>query len=298
MHNYLEHMKDVLSVEGYIQSLKTVANWCNGNIMAISKQRLKSMSNDPEHLADKDEEIQRERSHELGFKTGVTLVERGSIFASIRRSCIDAAEDLASGRQMAEFDYPRNFKDYIESRITGFRRQLPTPENIKLEMANTIGITEEEAKNFLIKSYGEQAAMLEAEKDDLIAEDGTYDEGMDIEQAISKLPCMTQHRLRTKVIDGLMYEVDRLQATRTKYPNFEDLRTKRDLLLRDALMVEDELKVFGKAYDKDITEELGDQFMLTWPTKGHQSRMDLTRKQLKEVAEAKARLEIEMKKAA
>lgn len=287
----LIHM--MVSRESYIQALKTVANWCNGNLMAISRQRLNNIAQhgDPNYVPTvdtpagehRDEEDAADRANEVGHAPGLTLTQRGDLFASLRQCCIARAEELSG---LTEFDWPRKFAEYIDARITGLRRLVPTEANIKAELANSIGITEQEAREFLIRSYAIQAGELEKAKEDLVSEDSSYETDIPEDEIFAALRRMDVHRMLVKVIDGLCYEVDRLQESRMKYPNFQELQTKRHLLLSDAVILETELNKFYKENRSAIENELGDKFTLVPITRSHQMRLDLTRQQLRAQAAA------------
>lgn len=285
--NYLNRLKDDLSKEGYINALKTLANWANGNLMNISRMRLNNIKqhNNPDYVtADtpagevSDEFNRQDHTHEVGHVTGLTLTKRGDCFASIRKACMDAAEDI----QVQGFDKPRTFAEYIESRITGIRSQVPTKEAIAKTMQDLMGMTEDEVKAHLIKSNEIQAGELENNKAAVIAEDSAYEDDIDFEEAVHSLRTIDNHRMRTKVIDGLLYEVDRLMDTLKKYPNYEELMTKRHLLLGDAMIAENEMHEFEKDNAEKIRRETsGTNQEVVQITRGHQMRLDLFRQQQK-----------------
>lgn len=283
--NYLITLKDSVSKESYINALKTLTNWANGNLMNISRIRLNNLKQhgDADYVtADthageaKDEFDRQDHTHEVGHVVGLTLTKRGGCFASIRKACMEAAEDL----QVQGFDKPRTFAEYIESRITGIRSQIPTKENIAKAMEELMGMTEDEVKVHLTKSYEIQAGELEDNKAAVIAEDGAYEDDIDFEEAVHSLRTIDNHRMRTKVIDGLLYEVDRLMDTLKKYPNYTELMTKRHLLLGDAMLVENEMLQFEKDNAEKIRRETSDTKQeVVQITRGHQMRLDLFRQQ-------------------
>lgn len=275
-----------LSREGAILSIRSIANWANGNLMTISNIRLKNYAKtgDPDvsTVDDKagepsDEHTQNERAAQSGGEQQLTLTQRGDCFASIREACFKVADAM----NLQGFDRPRGFGDYLDSRITGLRKSEPTKADIAAEVEASLGITEEEARAFLLSSYKEQATEIEKNKDDLIAEDGTYENDIDFEEAMHTLGAVAQHRVQVKLIGDVIRETQRIQKIREKYPNFEDLRTKRHLLLWDVVTLDDELKAFEKTHKVALDKELaGTNRLLASLPRNLQMTLDLVRRQV------------------
>lgn len=275
-----------LSREGAILAIRSITNWANGNLMTISSIRLRNYAKtgDPDRSTvddqageRSDEHAQNQRSAENGGEQQLTPTQRGDCFASIREACFRVADAM----NLQGFDRPRGLADYLDSRATGLRKSDPTKADIAAEMEASLGITEEEARAFLLSSYKEQAAEIEKNKDDLVAEDSTYETDIDFEEAMHTLGIVAQQRVQVKIIGDVIRETQRIQKIREKYPNFEDLRTKRHLLLWDVVTLDDELRAFEKAHKAAIDKELaGTNRLLSSLPRNLQMTLDLVRRQV------------------
>jgi hypothetical protein len=275
-----------LSREGVILAIRSISNWANGNLMTISNIRLKNFAKtgDPDQSSQDDqagepgdEHAQNERSSENGGQHQLTLTQRGDCFASIRETCFK----LADAMNLQGFDRPRGLGDYLEARATGLRKSEPSKADIQAEVEASLGITEEEARAFLLSSYKEQAAEIEKNKDDLVAEDSTYETDIDFEEAMHTLGIVAQHRVQVKIIGDVIRETQRIQKIREKYPNFEDLRTKRHLLLWDVITLDDQFRTFEKAHKAALDKELaGTNRVLSSLPRNLQMTLDLVRRQV------------------
>jgi hypothetical protein len=277
--SYLEKLEADLSIEGYELALRAITNWCNGNLIAVTKQRLANIEahDNPDGLP-VDEDV----SQAMPNEPAMPPTKRGSIFASIREACFKVAEE----KGLEGYSKPRTFSEYIDSRMTQLRSSVPDEVAIRTEM-NSIGTTYDEARRFLMESYKIQAAELEKSRDDLVAEDTSYDSDIDFDEALDSLPAHQQHRLRVKLIDSFLYECERLQKQRTRFPNFEDLRTKRELLMSDAIILEADMHKFEKENEQKLRKELlGSTRELIKPTRAHINTLQLAKRQIKERAEA------------
>lgn len=289
--NLITLLENSLSREGFISGLKSMANYCNSQLMTISRMRLNNIAKhgDADYVTmdDKageagDEHAQNEMAENTGKAFQLPLTKRGDIFASIRRACIEAIDGMSG---LTEFDKPQEFPAYMESRITGLRSRAPTPENIQTMMNVLRGMTEDEVKFHLTQSYALQAGQLEEGKLEIIAEDGSYDDTIDFEEAIGSLRKMDQYRLRIKITDGLLYEVDRLMKSIMRFPTYTDLITKREVLLGDADIAEQELNDFEKANKSQLRTELEESNQeLNSITRDHQNRLTLYRRQKQKAA--------------
>lgn len=302
MKSYLEKVEAMSTMdESTIKQLvRGGVNWCNGSIMSISAARKRlnaAILKDGETPTVDTEELHgeaaieaaRERAAELGFAMGEPdYLRRGQCFSSIRKFLIDMAE----GRGWDGHDKPREFKEYIESRVKGLRLAEVTDTMVKKEMRDTIGSTAAEARQFLINSNKKQAAKLEEEMLYLIAEDGTYADDLDSDEALDILGVISKHRMRTKFIDGLCYEVDRIQVMREEYSTWPELQTKRHMLLSNALLLQDEFVEFEKANVLALKRAQFEnpRLVIVQITDGHRMRLALTRQALEE--EARFRKEI------
>lgn len=293
--NYLTKLQALmddnkLSREGFILALRSLTNWCNGNLMTISQMRLANLAKrgDPDLGASpadepagepSDEHTQNERAAETGHEQRQTLTQRGDCFASVRQACYEAAEEL----RLTGYDRPRNMAEYLDGRATGLRKAVPSKEDIAIEQRNSLGISEDEAREFLIASNKAQAAKIEQSKEDVVAEDGTYENDIDMEEALSLLGAVAQHRLRIKILSDVIRETKRLQEIRKEYPTFEDLRTKRHLLLWDVITFDQELREFDKAHKAGIDKELfNTNRVLADLPREFQMTLDLVKRQVRE----------------
>lgn len=282
-----------LSTETHVLAVRSIVNWCHGNLMMVSRQRLNNIKQNRDQnyeatvdtLAGEpsDLDTSQERTEGLGYAHRPTLVQRGECFASIRQACFNVAEE----KGWMNFDKPRNFNEYIESRITALHSREPTQAEVRAEMKNSLGMTEEEVKAWLIGSLRKQAEALEENREELSVEDNYYENDIEFEEAMNILGVLAQHRIRVKIIDALMFEVDRLMIIRQSYPNFDELLTKRHLLLLDAIWLSDELETFSRQHKQKITQALNESNVtMVMPTTAHIQRLELTRRQL--AAEQKA----------
>lgn len=270
--NYFD-FTETMTEEGKVQAYRNIANWCNGNLLGITRIRMANLKK----FGNPDGE---KPNTEAGHTIQMSPTQRGDLFASIREYCFQIAE----GKNWEGFDVPRAFSEYLEGRARGFRSAMPTKDEINEMVKNTLGITEDQARDLVMKSNAEQAAQIESDREDLIAMDSDYDTTIEVEEAQDRLPKMVTHRMRVKLFDGLMYECTRLLNTLAKYPNFQELRTKRELLLNDAIEVHKELVEFEKENDIQIKRELKDNPNLTLqqPLRGHMNTLQLVQIQLKQ----------------
>lgn len=287
--NYLQNLRNLqdgnkLSREGLILAIRSTSNWANGNIMTISQIRLRNFAKtgDPDgsviddSVVNENEHEQNDHSAQNGGQQQLTLTQRGDAFAAVRRACVELANEL----NLTGYDAPRSIGEYIDSRVTGLRKSVPSKEDVAAEMKNSMGVSEEEARDFLNGSFKTQAAEMEKSKADVVAEDTTYDDSVEFEEALSVLGVVDQHRLQIKVISDIVRETKRIQKLREKYPTFEDLRTKRHLLLWDVVTLDEQFHAFEKANKAQIDKELlGTNRMLGNFTREIQMTLDLVKRQ-------------------
>lgn len=300
MKSLFEKMEVTVDPVSFNMIVRGIVNWCNATLMNISQTRkrllamelaegevptIDTQAGDPEEA----EEQARERAHDLGFAfSGPELLRRGEYFASIRAHCMEIAE----AKGWTDFDKPRNFQDYIEARIKGLKTAQITETDIKREMRDTIGSTAAEARAWLVSSNKKQAAKMEDDLKYLCAEDGRYSSSMDPDEALDLLGAVMEYRARTKMISTLCYEADRINVVRQDYPNFEELRTKRHMLLVDSIKMQYEQAIFKVENKIQIDKELreNERLVLTDITDGHRMRLKLVKEAMDE--ETRLRKEI------
>ena len=264
MKSYLEKMAEKVDPSVFVLMARTATNWCHGTLMNLTDRRTKlremqkaegeqSTVDTEAHNMDDDEETQRDRAHELGFQlSGLEMLRRGECFASMRRYCFELADE----KGWEDRNKPRGFEDYIASRIKGMASQDITESDIKREMRASLGITADEARQFLVSSKRKQIGLFLERKANWIAEDGSYSTELDPDDALSTLGILDEHRLRTKLLDGLCFEASRIQKAREGYPNWDKLRDQRTLIVLEALKLQDELVEFEKSNSVAIKKAL------------------------------------------
>jgi len=293
--NYLNHLvnecdENRISQSALVTAIRSIANLCHGNLQTISSVRLANIEKrgdadltramvegTMDHPAGEpgDEGAEIERSAELGFAHRLTVTQRGDCFASIREACFN----LAAERGFTGFDAPRNFKDYLEGRVARLRTGAVSEADIAVIQKKMLGYDRDQAKAFALKSNKARAEELEKNADAVIAEDSSYETDIDFEEACGSLGWLFQQRMRVKVIDGIMYEVKRIDKVLENHTTFEALIAKRNDLSLDALVLENELKQFERTYRTSINKEMGETgWTPSVVDPEHQSKMNYTRK--------------------
>lgn len=293
--NYLNHIaneydENRISKAALITAVRSVTNLCHGNLQTISSVRLANIEKRGdadttramvEGTMDQpagelnDEVIANERAVEQGFNSRLTVTQRGDCFASIRQACFDLAQE----RGFTGYDEPRNFKDYLEGRISRLKTGSVSAADIDAVQKRMLGYSKEQAKAFAEKVNNARAENLEKNAEAVLAEDSSYETDIDFEEACGLLGWLFQQRMRVKVIDGIMYEVKRIDAVLLDHPTFQELIDKRNILVLDALVLENELKVFEKTHRATINKELSETgWTPTTIARDHQNAMDYTRR--------------------
>lgn len=296
--SYINHLENNLSNESFKQSVRIITNWCHGNLMSISKQRLNNMRlrGNPDIGSTVDstsgECTLREQEQEdmaidaMGFTPPMSLTKRGDCFASIRNAMFVIAEEKG---WTGQYDKPSSFRDYILYRVAQARAKTVTEAMVEAQLKVLLGMGKEEVKAMIQTGINKEAADLAGMADDIIAEDSSYETDIDYDEAIGSLGRMQELRLRVACINGFLNVVDS-KAKVISRPNLSgsplqaELIATRYLMLKEALLLEDEMSDFGKQYETHITNELGTS---SWPciSAGHEARLKLTRMQLEEERE-------------
>jgi hypothetical protein len=266
---FTKNYEEMLDPISFVQVVRATANWCNGNLMSISRQRLRDQRiKEIEDRAENenstvDTDVEREydptNSTELGFVEPLSLMKRGDCFASIRQ----AAFNIALEKNWKGFDVPRDMKGYMENRIRTTRLHVPSQAEIRNKSAGELVMDEAEAKAWLIESYAKQAALLEQDSLSIITEDNAYETSIDPEEALSKLGIGQEYRLRIKFIDSLMYEYYRMEDMRQRYGDkFANAKEKGDMFLIDADTLSEDFKVWEKSHQQEIHKYYEDREMI------------------------------------
>ncbi len=294
--SYITDLKGMVGTRSYIVCIRGIANWANGNLMGIARnlgkidEMLKANPEDPTTMdtpagEKSDERLQNERNREQGLKEQMLLNERGDIFASIHQYCVECANDIASGRTMTEFDFPRTFEAYIDNMVSNTR----VNENVvQQELDASPGRMREDVVELLLRAQAESAGKLAEEKAKLVSVVSGFDDSMDIDEAIGSLPRVTQHRMRSKVVDVMMYDVTRMELTRSKYPNGPlaiQLRTDGYEMTKDAIVVDTEMHKFAEHSKAKIELEINESgtpptLQLIWPIAAHADRIERAKRDI------------------
>lgn len=310
MSNYVKQLEDQLSPESYVVAIRSIANWCNGNLISITGQRIKQrlLEKAPDEVPTidtaagevQDEETRNEHVDEVGHTTGLTLVQRGDCYASIRECCYRIAEEKGWNGQ---FNKPATFVEYVGFRITRANSQDVTNEMIRQKMSMVMGMTLVDIRETIREGLRKTARKLESSREDLISADSDYVTDIDCEEAIHTLGFMQQMRMRISVINGFGNEA-RAKAKIILRPDLanstlvDELAGYRHEMMKAMVKLDEALDTFEERHRDQIEKELagrpGPQV-----APGHASMLRLFKEQVaEELAMRKEILREEMAKKA
>lgn len=259
----LENMKEEghMGKAGFIVALRSIANWANGNIKNISEMRANNLAKrgdadaftvDTQVGEENDEHLQNERSTENGGEQQLPLTQRGDCFASIRRAVLDVGEEL----RLEGWDKPHTMERYLDALAQGKRKGVPSASDIARVKADVLGVTNEEAKKLAEDAIKDDIAKLEASRETVLAEDSTYDDSMDFEEAICTLGILAQHRVQVKVVSDLVREIVRLGPLIVKNRGFQELKDKQRMFGYEAIALEKIMLAFERTQRAAIDKEI------------------------------------------
>jgi len=284
---HLDYLKDTLSPEGYILSITSLANWCNGNLMGATRKRIaeeRARANAVIQPGDSTKELPTnindpERHLDNGLPQPMSAINRGSIFASLRAECFRRAEE----KNLQGFDAPRSFEDYIKGQLSSLRTRGISEDEIHNHMIKNLGVTEIDARQMAVNSLRQQIVQLEEEMEDLIAHDSDYDDSIDPDEAEGLLGRSGQQRMRTKLVDAFLYKAKQMLGPIGKFRGqFSDtLSDKRRDYLYDAIKMDDALKQFEKVFQKQIDKELDDKVEIAVLNRENNATLHRVREQMK-----------------
>lgn len=264
---HLKILGEILSPDGKIVALRSLANWCNGRLISISSMRNRNRVNtgDPDVFkttvanavaegedptTDRTEDareaqFERDLRAEQGLTQLPSLTKQGDLVVTLYRACVEALESL--GVTEGKWDYPLTFPAYVENRIKRMGTQLPTPGQI-LQKSRVLLCDQQTAKEHLIAANKLRAAELEAEQGNLVASYSDYEPAEETENVSDLFTIVEQHGMYITCLNGLVGEADRILRQTLVGRYWPDMENKRFVLLGDASLLKVEMHKFDHAH--------------------------------------------------
>lgn len=302
MDKFFRDLEKDLTPIGFNQAVKIMANWCNGNLMAITTMRLlneeKPVSRNNEVPTMDSPQYEPEDSKLKPDNIGIEVVteaqkrmRRGDCFASIRKACIDIG--IERNWQVMQYYQINNFKEYLTFRIQNQRNATVTPEELQTMADIYEGMPEEDIEYATKLGSKKKVAKMELSKEDLISHDSDYESNMDFEEAMSSLGILEEHRVRVKFVENTYLTIRRTGVNAIANNNYQELQEKYRDLVDDVLILMDQLEKFEEVNDEKMDQAIERETIprvtvyLSMPCQSFIHRIRKNRKEKEEFRKAK-----------